>query len=276
VNRKLAWQRQNPMARDAVVAAVMGNGADDASNLATTTDAFLGGRLILRQPADGYRAAIDPVLLAASVTAPSSARIVDLGCGIGTAGLCVLARLPTVTCIGVDIQAPLVGLATANAAANGLADRYQARSGSILHSGLLTDLRDVDQVIANPPYLAKGTASPSDHPIKALANVESDAMLADWVAIAAGIVKPGGNVTFIHRADRLPDLLSHMRDRLGSLVILPIQPKTDVAASRVIVRGRREKKAPAVVLPPFILHESDGRYTDQAEAILRGAVALTM
>lgn len=248
-------------------------------NISTTNDAFLGGRLTLLQPAEGYRAAIDPILLAAAVSAVDGERIVDLGCGVGTAGLCLLSRLPIVnctgiTCAGIDVQRALIDLAKMNAKTNNLADRYQAHCGSILDRKLMAGLADADQVIANPPYLPKGEASPSDHPIKALANIESDAGLADWVEVAARIVKPGGAVTFIHRADRMPELLALMRAHLGSFVILPIQPKRDTPASRIIVRGRKGKNAPARLLPSLVLHEPDGSYTAEVEAVLRDMAAL--
>jgi len=247
-----------------------------AEGIAVTTDSFLDGRLVLRQPGEGYRAAIDPVLLASAVTAPMGARLVDLGCGVGTAGLCVLARLPGIDCIGIDLQPPLVELAKANARANDLGERYQVRCGSIRAEAVLRDLGTVDQVIANPPYLAQGQASPSAHPIKALANVESDALLSDWVGAAARIVRPGGVVTFIHRADRLPELLALMRESLGSLVILPIQPKAASDANRVIVQGRKGKRAPARLLPPLILHEADGRYAAAAQHVLRDGGSLDL
>jgi tRNA1(Val) A37 N6-methylase TrmN6 len=247
-----------------------------AGGLATTTDRFLGGRLALRQPRDGYRAAIDPVLLAAAVTVPAGGRIVDLGCGVGTAGLCALTRLSGTACIGIEVQGGLADLARDNAAANGLAARHQARHGSILDKSLLADLGPVDQVIANPPYLPRGEASVSADPIKALANVESDASLADWVAVASRIVRPGGAVTFVHRADRLPELLALMRERLGGLAILPILPKTGEEAHRVIVQGRKDKRAPARLLAPLILHEADGSYTASAQHLLRDAGALAL
>lgn len=247
-----------------------------ADGLATTTDQFLGGRLNLMQPRTGYRAAIDPVLLAATVAAPAGSLIVDLGCGVGTAGLCALARLPGTECIGIDVQEALTDLARANAAANELADRYQVRHGSILAKPVLAGLGTVDQVIVNPPYLAQGEVSISAHPVKALANVESDARLADWIAAATRIVRPGGGVTFIHRADRLPELLALMREHLGSLAILPIQPKSGEEAHRVIVQGRKDKRAPARLLAPLVLHAADGAYTAAAQHILRDAGALIL
>lgn len=250
-------------------------------NVELTLDQVLGGRVTLFQPIEGYRAAIDPVLLAASVpastmTAGGAGRIVDLGCGVGTAGLCLLARLPNVSCLGIDVQPALVDLANRNAAASGLAGRYRAIEGNILDHRRLRDVGPADHVIANPPYLPRGRASVSDHPVKALANVESDAVLADWVAAARAIVAPRGHVTFIHRADRLPELLSLMQECIGGLAILPIQSKPDEPARRVLVRGQRGSRAPSRLLTPVVLHEADGRFTAEAEAVLREAAALAL
>jgi tRNA1(Val) A37 N6-methylase TrmN6 len=169
-----------------------------------------------------------------------------------------------------------VSLALENAQSNGLTDRYAALCGSILDATLLSQVGGADGVIANPPYLPRGEASISAHPIKALANVESDAVLADWVAAAIRLLRPGGSATFIHRADRLPELLALMRDGFGGLAILPIQAKSEAAASRVIVRGSKGTRAPATLLAPLVLHAPDGTYTAVVEAVLRHAAALAM
>jgi len=83
----------------------------DFAEAELTEDAFLGGRLRLRQPAAGYRAAIDPVLLAAAVPAAAGDSVADLGCGVATAGLCLLARVPGARVSGLELQAPLADLA---------------------------------------------------------------------------------------------------------------------------------------------------------------------
>ena len=90
--------------------------------LQETEHTVLGGRLKLHQPAEGYRAAIDPVLLAASVPCRAGEKILDLGTGIGTAALCLLARTSGVKMVGIDIQDDLIGLAIKNAGLNDLQD----------------------------------------------------------------------------------------------------------------------------------------------------------
>lgn len=244
--------------------------------LAETTDAVLGGRLMLRQPRDGYRVAIDPIFLAAACPAQPGETVADLGCGVGTAALCIARRVPDLRCSGVDLQAPLIALARGNAVGNGLADRVSFVAGDILDPALALYAARVDHVVANPPYLPRDRATASSNPIKAMANVEGEAGLAAWVAAAARTVKPGGTATFIHRADRLPELLTEMAPRFGALAILPLHPKADAAARRVLVCGRAGQRGPAALLPGFVLHEADGAFTAAAQAILRDAAFLPL
>lgn len=242
----------------------------------TTLDAVLGGSVTLHQPAQGYRVAIDPILLAAACPAGRGETVVDLGCGVGTAALCLARRVPDVRCIGVEVQPALAALADRNARENGIADRVSFLAGDILDRTLPIYARPADHVIVNPPYLKRGAATPSDNPVKALANIEGEADLAAWVAAAAKAVRPGGTITFIHRADRLPELLALLGARCGGLVIQPLHPKADAAAHRAIVAGRVDQRLPAILLPSLILHEADGSFTPQVQRVLRDGAALPM
>ena len=242
----------------------------------TTLDAVLGGSVTLHQPAQGYRVAIDPILLAAACPAGRGETVVDLGCGVGTAALCLARRVPDVRCIGVEVQPALAALADRNARENGIADRVSFLAGDILDRTLPIYARPADHVIVNPPYLKRGAATPSDNPVKALANIEGEADLAAWVAAAVKAVRPGGTITFIHRADRLPELLALLGARCGGLVIQPLHPKADAAAHRAIVAGRVDQRLPAILLPSLILHEADGSFTPQVQRVLRDGAALPM
>ena len=242
----------------------------------TTLDAVLGGSVTLHQPAQGYRVAIDPILLAAACPAGRGETVVDLGCGVGTAALCLARRVPDVRCIGVEVQPALAALADRNARENGIADRVRFLAGDILDRTLPIYARPADHVIVNPPYLKRGAATPSDNPVKALANIEGEADLAAWVAAAVKAVRPGGTITFIHRADRLPELLALLGARCGGLVIQPLHPKADAAAHRAIVAGRVDQRLPAILLPSLILHEADGSFTPQVQRVLRDGAALPM
>lgn len=240
--------------------------------LPVSADRLLGNRLTLLQPQGGYRAAIDPVLLAAAVPAVAGERVLDLGCGVGTAGLCLAVRVPGIHILGLDIQDELIALAKRNAVANGRQSLVTFAVGDVLDF----DGRDFDHVLVNPPYLARDKASISPNPIKAMANVEGDARLADWVAAAISAVRPGGSVTFIHRADRSDELRGLMQEGLGDLKLLKLLPRVDAAPKRVIVQGSKGAAEAFHELRPWVLHESDGRFTAATDGVLRHAAALPL
>jgi len=236
---------------------------------ALTEDALLGGRLRVLQPRQGYRVAIDAVLLAAAVAPVSGERVLDLGAGVGSIGLCLAKRVPDCTVLGVELQPILAQLAERNAACNGFGDRVRTVVHDIA-APLPEALSEFDQVVTNPPYLAAAVADPSPDRIKALATVESTANLAHWLEVAAGALKPAGTLTLIHRSDRLEEIAAHLK-RLGwgGLTIKRLPP-----AARVLVRARRSKTPSVTESPPLLLHEPEGGYTPAAEAILRHAAPL--
>ncbi len=237
----------------------------------TTEDALLGGRVRFRQPVAGYRAAIDPVLLAAAAgDAPRAA--LDLGCGAGAASLALMARVPGVSVTGVEIDPSLAALARDNARVNGWAERFSAETGDVAaFAGGGFDL-----VLANPPYLEAAAADPSPDPAKRRADVEGDPPLAGWVAAALEAAARGGTLLFIHRADRLADLLAAVAADAGETVVFPLWPRAGTPAKRVIVRARKGIRTRLALAPGLVLHEGDGKYTGEAEAILRDGAPLRL
>ncbi|MBU0724804.1 MAG: methyltransferase [Alphaproteobacteria bacterium] len=240
-----------------------------------TEDALLGGRVRLRQPAQGYRAAIDPVLLAAAVPARPGERVVEAGCGAGAAALCLLARLPEISVLGLEIQPEMAALARLNAGLNDVADRFQILDGDV--AAPLPEPQKADHVMMNPPFLPPGRGTAPPGVAKAVAHIEGEADLPAWVGFAARQLKHRGSVTIIHRADRLADTLAALAlQGLGSVVVLPLWPGEGKPAKRVIVQARKGGRAPLVLLPGLILHRPDGGFTDRAEAVLRDAASLRL
>lgn len=246
---------------------------------AETTDRVLDGRVTVTQPSDGYRVAIDPVFLAAAVEVDPGARVLDLGCGVGTASLCLAARVADATIVGLDREPVFIAFAKANAISNACGPRVDFLLGDLLMPPVELASQELavasfDHVMANPPYLKRGTATASAHPLKAAATVEGAAALQDWVDAAARHLKPGGGLTMIHRADRLPDLIAALAPAFGAIRILPLLPKTGVAPKRVILKAALGGGGKPVELPGFILHEPDGRFTAAADNVLRAGAAL--
>jgi tRNA1(Val) A37 N6-methylase TrmN6 len=246
------------------------------SDGAVTEDRLLGGRVLLRQPADGARVAIDPVFLAAAVTAEPQQQILDIGCGTGAAMLCLAARVPQCRVVGMDRQRDLVRLAGDNVVLNGMADRLSVMIGDLLQPPPRLSPGSFDHVMANPPFLERGRGTEAPNPAKAAATMEGDAGLADWVRFALAMVRAKGTLTLIHRADRVDALLGQIAGRAGEVVIFPLWPGAGKAASRVLLRARKQVAAPARLAPGLVLHEPDGRFTAAAEAVLRGGEALAL
>jgi len=237
---------------------------------AATEDCLLGGRVRLCQPAAGYRAAIDPVLLAAAVDAAPGERVLDLGCGVGAAALCLLARQPLVHVTGLELQPELAALGRDNAGRNGRDGSFTVVTGSALAPPPTVPHGGFDQVMTNPPFAVAGQGTAPPNRSKALAHVESGLDLAGWIHAAARALAPKGRLWVIHRADRLDALLAAFAGRgLGEVRVLPLWPRSGRAAGRVIVSARKGSRAPLALLPGIVLHREEGGYTAAAEAVLR-------
>ena len=236
-----------------------------------TDDPLLDGRVTVRQPARGYRAAIDPVLLAAAARAETGMRVLDAGCGTGAAMFCLAARIPGLSLAGVEVQPMLAGYARDGVIMNKLEGQARVFEGSITEPPA-DFLASFDVVITNPPYGSGGTPPPD--PSLAIAHMEGDVDLVQWLAVCMALAKPKGRVVVIHRADRLSDILAILRTSCGDIRVLPVHPKAKEPARRVIVDAGKERKTPDTILPGFILQESDGRFTAAANDILRGGAAL--
>ena len=245
--------------------------ADSASTPETTRDTLLAGKVTLWQPRKGYRAAIDPVMLAAAVEPKAGARVLDLGCGVGAVALCLLARRADVCVTGLELDADLVSLARRNAIENTVEDRLEIHQGSVT-----TPPGDIvpgafDLVVCNPPYLEAGTASVSPNPGRHSANIEALGDLGAWIAAASRALKPKGSLAMIHRADRLDDIIAELRGAYGEITIHPLWPKRGRAAKRVIIRARKGVSSPARMEAGTVLHNEDGSFSDIAGAVLEGA-----
>lgn len=246
----------------------------------TTEDAFLGGRLMIRQPKRGYRAGIDAVFLAASVQARGAAqRILDVGAGVGTVGLCAARRCVDARVVLLEPQTELAALALENAARNDLANRVTVVEASIGASAsamaaACLEAESFDRVLANPPYHAEGRGTPAPNALKATSHAMPEASLDDWVRFMARMAKPGGTATVIHKAEALGEVLAAFGSRFGGLRVLCLHPREGEAAIRVLVSGIKGSRAPLTVLAPLVLHQHGNGFTPVASAVLRDGAAL--
>ncbi len=237
----------------------------------TTEGTLLAGRLAYRQPADGYRTGIEPVLLAACVPARPGERVVEGGAGAGAALMCLVARVPGVRGAAVELDADMTELARANFTANGLGDLI-AMQGDVTRM----ELGAADHAMANPPWFGGG-GTPSPSLRRQRAKQGAPGLVAAWArALSAGL-RRRGTLTLALPAAGVPEGLAALEAAgCGSPVLLPLWPRAGEPAKLVLLRGSRGGGGMFRLAPGLVLHEADGHYTAEADAVLRGGGGIEM
>ena len=244
-----------------------------------TEDAFLGGRLRLRQPKSGHRAGHDAMLLAAATSARSGDRVVDFGAGIGAAGLAVARRVAGIELVLVEIDDVLAELARGNAAANAIpADvivlDVASAADAFAAYGLSPD--SVDVVLMNPPFNDPVRHRVSPDKAREIAHVATAATLGTWIHAARRILKSGGVLTLIWRADGLAEVLAALDRGFGNLAILPVHGDAKKPAIRVLVRAVKGGKAPTQMHAALMLNNESMMPNKQVQDILAGKGVLPL
>lgn len=247
--------------------------------LECTEDAFLGGQLRLRQLKTGHRAGHDAMLLAAATSARAGYRVVDLGAGVGAAGLALARRVEGIDLVLVEIDEMLADLARCNAAANAISADVivldvQSGAEAFAAAGLPPD--SADAVLMNPPFNDGARHRASPDPARAHAHVAGENTLAHWVHAARRILKSGGALTLIWRADGITEVLAALDRGFGSLAILPVHGETGAAAIRILIRAVKGGRAPTQVLPALMLNDESGLPNKQVLEVLAGNGALPL
>jgi tRNA1(Val) A37 N6-methylase TrmN6 len=253
----------------------------------------LDHKVRLLQPENGFRTSIDSVFLAAACPAGKGSRVLDMGCGVGGAGFCLLWRVQECHVTGVDIQQSHIDLARANIGLNGMEGRAEFVCADIraYEAG-----KKFDHVICNPPYLEAGSYTPSSFHERAMAlghtssfkqfppspnplpagerAFEEPMTLQHWINAGFENLKSGGSFTIIHRADMCDKIILAMGRKFGAVEIIPLYPKEREDAKRVIVRVLKDRKTPARLSAGIVLHEKDGKPTRASDNILRDGAAI--
>jgi tRNA1(Val) A37 N6-methylase TrmN6 len=228
---------------------------------------FLNGRVIARQSAAGFRSGLDAVMLAAAVPARSGDDVLELGAGAGVASLCLTSRVADCTVVAVELDVSLADLARKNVEANCAPVEIVCADIFALPAEIK---RDFAHVFCNPPF-HHGEASPDPVRDRAL---RDDGRLRDWLELGLKRTASGGTFTTILRADRLGEALGALP--ACGMTIFPLWPREAAPARRVIVQATKGSGAPLALLRGLVLHGADGRYTSEADAILRDAASLAL
>ncbi|MEH2532266.1 tRNA1(Val) A37 N6-methylase TrmN6 [Bradyrhizobium sp. AZCC 1588] len=249
------------------------------TDLELTEDAFLGGQLRLKQLKSGHRAGHDAVLLAAATAARPGDRVVDLGAGVGVAGLSVARRVAGVDLVLVEIDAVLAGLARANAEANAIQASVivldvEADATAFAAAGLLPD--SVDAVLMNPPFNDPARHRVSPDTARGTAHMATATTLSKWIHAARRILKSKGALTLIWRADGIAEVFSALDHGFGSLQVLPVHGDARGPANRIMVRATKGGRAPTQIHPALMLNDEQGQPHKRVQEILVGKGTLPL
>jgi tRNA1(Val) A37 N6-methylase TrmN6 len=246
-----------------------------------THDQFLRARVNVTQRATGHRAGSDAVFLAATIPPAINGMVVDAGASSGAVGLMAAWRAPQARVKLIEIDAKELALADENIKSNAMQSRVTTQEADLFAShaeraehGLCAG--DVDLVLSNPPFLDQAQARISPDQDRVRAHVMPEGGLEKWILACLAMLKPNGVLTMIHRADQLDDLLHLMQGRFGDIAVLPIYPREDETATRVLISGKRNSRAPLRILPSLIIHRQEGGFTSRAASIHSGDAAIAM
>lgn len=238
----------------------------------TTEGHLLGGRVRYRQPANGFRSGLEPVLLAASVPARPGDHVLEAGTGAGAAMLCLSARVPGLHATGVEISSCMAALAEANAHANDFAT-VSIIAGSLEATSFA---HPFDHAMANPPYHAAG-GSESPFTDKETAKRGSAALMQTWIRCLSRSLRHRGSLTLIVPTGMVPVCLEAMsRCRAPGTALFPLWPKAGRPAKLILLRGVKNARSPMRLMPGLVLHRPDGGFTDATQAILSDGTALSL
>jgi tRNA1(Val) A37 N6-methylase TrmN6 len=243
---------------------------------AVTDDSLLGGRVRLLQPERGHRVGTDAVLLAAAAPLGEGDCVIDVGAGTGAVGLMLAARAPVQLTL-VEKDPGLADLAARNLALNGRAGSVAVADvldrASLAAAGLAVE--GADLIVTNPPFTEAGEGRSSPDPARAAAHVLPAGGLDLWLAACASLLRPGGHLVLVQRADRLAACLQSLARSFGGMRLRFVHPRRDEPAIRLLLVARKGSRAPLAVLPPLILHEPGGAFTPEAAALHRGEIIAT-
>ena len=236
---------------------------------------------MLHQPKRGHRFGHDAILLAAACPARRGDHALDLGAGVGAAGLALAKRVAGISVTLVEIDPQLSALAQANADRNGFSASIRTVRLDVTGSRRAFAKAELVpgsamHVLMNPPFHDEISHQASPDPERAVAHVGSSTTLAAWITTAAWMLQPRGTLTLIWRADGLLDALSALAKAFGGTAVLPVHGKPGRSAIRILLRAVKGSRAPLELVPGLVLNDASGRPTPEAQAVLRDGAPLSL
>jgi tRNA1Val (adenine37-N6)-methyltransferase len=231
-----------------------------------THDSFLNGKLKIRQSKSGYRFSIDAILLADHAFLKPGDRVVDIGTGCGIISLILAYRHPDIQIFGIEIQKELADIAMMNIMENHM--QHLIRIFNFDAKKITPTLTSgcVDMVICNPPHRETGSGRINANNQLAVARHEIAMTVSDLIQAAERVLCRGGRFLAIYPVRRMIDVLNCMHTlNVEPKKLCMIHSKSDVNAIRCLIEGAKGGKPGVTVLPPLIIYNKNGTYTDRVK-----------
>ncbi|MBQ8526739.1 MAG: tRNA1(Val) (adenine(37)-N6)-methyltransferase [Clostridia bacterium] len=202
-----------------------------------TDDLGLNG-LKLIQDTDLFCFGTDSVLLSDFARAAGGSTVVDLCTGNGIIPVLLSAKTKAAKIYGMELQKPSFDLAVMNAELNDLSPRVEFIHDDIKNWNKYFTHGSVDAVTCNPPYMPVNSGFTSLTDEKAIARHEIMINI-DWIIeVSSKLLKFGGHIYMVHRADRLCDVITAMRSRkIEPKRLVFIHPSPEKAPNLILVDG---------------------------------------
>ena len=231
-----------------------------------TEDTFFGGRVHIKQNADGYRFSLDAVILAWHVVPAAGAKILDIGTGCGIIPIILAYRHREITINGLEIQPQLAALARENVAVNGMEDRITIICEDIDQAASRMPAGQNDLVICNPPFRKAAAGRINPNPERAIARHEIKTNLTEIITAAGRLLRTSGDFMAVYSATRLTDIVSALRQgKIEPKELRMIHSRAKDPAKLILIKGKKNGRPGIAVPAPLIIYNEDGTYTDEAK-----------
>ncbi|NSL52870.1 tRNA1(Val) (adenine(37)-N6)-methyltransferase [Calidifontibacillus erzurumensis] len=235
-------------------------------------DYLLDERMKIVQSPSVFNFSLDAVLLANFVYVPiQKGNLIDLCTGNAVIPL-LLSERTKGTITGVEIQERIYDMAKRSIRYNQLENRLSVIHGDIKDMPNLLGHGNYDVVTCNPPYFPTPSETQyNENPHLAIARHEIFCTLEDVVRVSSQLVRHGGKVAYVHRPERLLDIVTLMRQyKIEPKRMRLVYPKAGKEANTLLIEGTKYGKAGLKILPPLFVYKENNEYTEELLEILYG------
>ncbi|ARB78621.1 MULTISPECIES: tRNA1(Val) (adenine(37)-N6)-methyltransferase [Staphylococcus] len=233
-------------------------------------DCLIKENLKVIQNDDVFSFSTDALLLGYFTEVRKKDTIMDLCSGNGVIPLLLSAK-GTQQIDAMEIQIQLVDMARRSFKYNHLENRL-----TLFHM----DLKETTQyfkpsqyslVTCNPPYFKINQQHQHQKEAHKIARHEIMCTLSDCMKAAQHLLKQGGRLMMVHRAERLMDVLTEMRQvNIEPKRLHLIYSKKGKTAQTIVVEGRKSGKHGLELCAPFYIYNEDGSYSDEMKEVYYG------